>query len=350
MKLIVLVLCLIIMASGYTYVSSPATEYQSIFNLEENGPWIGADVFTSVPAGTDGFLWLLGDTLTGTVSNNQRHITGMPRNSIAMMYPWRNQLPHLEFHIRKDPNNVNSGFFTPKDTKSWFWPISGVYLQNDNKLYLFAYYVYNNGTGSFGFAFHGTALITISNPMSSPDTWQYTYTQIPGTSNDLLWGTASVIEGQYLYLLGFNTAGSILSRISITNLQSSAWTQLEKWSHQTPNAPNPSWNLQPQGSLVTLFEKIPETTIQLHSTLLKYFVLNIEIFTSQIKISWSDQLTGPWSNWEVIYTIPAPWNDTADGVFTYAPKSHPELTTRVNEIILTFASNALKKSNIYMII
>jgi hypothetical protein len=100
-----------IAASGYQYTSSAASEFQYIFNLETNGPWIGADVFTSVPTGTDGFLWLLGDTFTGSISNNQRHITGMPRNSIAIMYPWRNQLPHLDFSIHSTPNNPNSGFF-----------------------------------------------------------------------------------------------------------------------------------------------------------------------------------------------------------------------------------------------
>jgi hypothetical protein len=286
-------------------------------------------------------LWLLGDTLTGTISNNQRHITGMPRNAIAIMYPYLNQLPHLDFFIRSTPNNPNSGFFTPEDTQSWFWPISGIYLEN--KIYLFAYYVYANGTGAFGYSFHGSTVITITNTTTPPAQWDYTYTQIPGTSNDLIWGTAAILaEDQYLYLLGCNAADTFVSRISSANLQSGNWAQLEKWSHLARNSPNPSWNIQPQGSLVSLFEKIPETTIQFHPNIQRYFVLNIEIFTSEIKIIWSDQITGPWSSWEVIYNIPAPWNDTANGVFTYAPKSHPELMTRQNEIMLTYASNAQK--------
>jgi len=210
-----------------------------------------------------------------------------------------------------------------------------------DNLYLFAYYVYKNGTGSMGFAIYGSAVITVLNAVYSPDMWNYTYTLMPGTTGDLCWCSAVVLEDPYLYILGFNGTGAILGRISTDNVESGDWTQLEKWSYETPNSPNPSWNLQPQGPFVSLFEKITETTIQYHPNILKYFVLNIHYFTYEIKISWSDGLTGPWSDWEVIYSIPAPWNDSANGVFTYAPKSHPELATRWYEIILTYASCAL---------
>jgi len=260
----------------------------------------------------------------------------MPRNAIAMMYPWSNSLPYLDFHIRKDPKNVNSGFFTPNETDSWFWPISGVSYQD--KIYLFAYYVYNNGTGPFGFAFHGTAVITVTNVTANPDQWEYSYYQIPGTDNNLLWGTAALLEDTYVFLLGTNSGSTILSRIRVEYLQLGNWSKLEKWS-KLPNSPNPFWNIE--GTPVSIFEAIPETTLQYNQLLQKYFVLNIKFMTSQILITWADHVTGPWSDWEVIYNIPAPWNDSTNA-FCYAPKSHPELTTKTNEIILTFASNAFK--------
>jgi len=189
-----------------------------------------------------------------------------------------------------------------------------------------------------GFAFHGAVVITVSNVNMQPDSWHYTYQLIPGTNNTLIWGSATLVEAEYLYLLGWNQSVSTLSRITIDNLQSGSWNTLQIWSYLSPDSKVPSWNVSPQGGYATLFEKIPETTIQFHPTLRKYFVLNIEFLITDIKIAWSDAITGPWSSWDIIYTIPSPWNDTANNVFCYAPKSHPELTKVANEIILTYAS------------
>jgi len=176
--------------------------------------------------------------------------------------------------------------------------------------------------------------------LDNPDSWKYNYIVIPNTNNDLLWGSATIVIDDYLYLLGFYKEGTILSRLLLSNVVADRWDLLEKWSYQNAGTRSPSWNITPEGELVSLFPKIPETTIQYHPYVSKYFVLDIPFGGTDIMISWSDTITGPWSKWESIYKIPYPWNDLKDGNFCYAPKSHPELTKAPNEIILTYANNA----------
>jgi hypothetical protein len=52
-------------------------------------------------------------------------------------------------------------------------------------------------------------------------------------------------------------------------------------------------------------------------------------------------ILGPWSPWRVIYDIPKPYNNTKL-FFCYAPKSHPELALLGNELIVSYANNALQ--------
>jgi len=129
-------LFLMLRTLGYTYHSTPATDYQPLFQLQQNGPWLGSDVFTSIQINSS-YLWLLGDTFTGTIVNNQRVIKAMPRNAIAMM---NTPGSSLQYHIRYDPDIKNGAFFTPSNTTYWFWPVSGVLIKD--KVYLFSYYVY----------------------------------------------------------------------------------------------------------------------------------------------------------------------------------------------------------------
>jgi len=73
----------------------------------------------------------------------------------------------------------------------------------------------------------------------------------------------------------------------------------------------------------------------------KYYILHIEFMGYDVKISFANAITGPWSPWQLIFNIPPPWNNATLGVFDYAPKVHPELAANDREIIVSFASNTV---------
>jgi len=271
--------------------------------------------------------------------DNYRNFTAMPRNAVALMTTSETDKTSamlrdsMQFFIRRDEKNKNSGFFTPVQQSDWFWPICG--LSHGGKIFIFAIEAYANGTGPFGFAFRGTAVITVDNPSVNPLDWTYTYKLIPGTNNDVNFATALLVENDYAYIFGTNLVGTVLSRIKLEDLSSGNLQKLEKWAGTS----SPAWTLDPSQPLVPLFEKIPETTVQYFPYVSKYFVLQIPFFGDKILISWADKVEGPWSSWEVIYEIPFPWNDSSHGIFCYAPKSHPEMAKAANEIIFTYANN-----------
>jgi len=90
---------------------------------------------------------------------------------------------NLNYHIRINQTNENGGFFTPDSSEHWYWPVNGMLhvissssiwrdmlgILIDNTLYIFAYNVYADGGGPFGFAFQGTTVIRVSNPHSTTD-------------------------------------------------------------------------------------------------------------------------------------------------------------------------------------
>lgn len=122
---------------------------------------------------------------------------------------------------------IHGGFFSPPNVTHFLWPIAGITAQN--QLFVFAFNVYNTGTGQFGiinndnrksadlstdFAFNGTTLVHVPDPQQQPQQWTYTTHYMPHTNNDLTWIAVTQPVDGYLYLLGSaSNHGAVLSRI-----------------------------------------------------------------------------------------------------------------------------------------
>lgn len=80
------VLSIITTTHTFSFSATPASDLQPLFSIA--APYLGADVSTSfnIPSlGPSFFLWLHGDTLTGTFARGARSVSGMPRNSVGVL-------------------------------------------------------------------------------------------------------------------------------------------------------------------------------------------------------------------------------------------------------------------------
>ena len=131
---------------------------QNVF-AARNSSWLGADVATSIPIYDNNnkiqhYVWLFGDTLFGSFSSitGKREVSSMPRNSIGIMKPndqSKQIISDIKFYINLNvshPKSIHTGLFSPKNGSNWLWPVSGVFY--DQKLYLFAWEVFNIASGS----------------------------------------------------------------------------------------------------------------------------------------------------------------------------------------------------------
>jgi len=272
-----------------------------------------------------------------TSKKYQRDIKIMPRNSIGFMTV-RNGIPisEMKFYWRFDNKYPeHGGYFTPTNTSHFLWPIHGIMIQNS--LFSFSWDVYDTGGGQFGFAFNGTTVTVVLDTSVDPAKWQYSLFHIPHTDNDLNFASASILEGNYLYLLGQRKQDAVLARISTQDLLNYSFDKMEYY--QVCDNKN-CWDLWPGSSaLASLFTNGPsETTIQYHPYLQSWFLLTFDYFGDTIvRIKMAKELTGPWSDSQEIYKIPPPWNQSP--IFCYAIKSHPEFMKNQNEIIFSFMSN-----------
>jgi len=273
----------------------------------------------------------------------RRDFNTMPRNSIGLLnVSWFQPSTEIQDVIKFNFSNVNSGFWTPSKNTDWYWPCIGAMVENE--LFVFAYQVYTVGSGQWGFAFRGTAVIHVRNPTASPREWISDAQLLKYSNNTLNWATAVTIVEDYLYLFGdSNEKNTVLSRIKLVDVILDNWDAMEFWANISGTT---QWSSDPSvvpNQLATVLDtRISEATVQFHTYLNKWFILNVEFLATTILIATADELEGPWSSWSPVYELPAPYNET-NIIFCYAVKAHPEFALP-HEIVFSFMSNTFNVS------
>jgi len=268
--------------------------------------------------------------------NGDRNISIMPRNSVGLLNMSTNGdfQSTISFFWHFDTQNTqHGGFFSPTNQTTWFWPTAGIVVEDN--LFVLAYEVYMLGNGQWGFAFIGTSIIHVTSSLEDdPFTWQYYATHIPTTENQLNYATAITKSGHYVYLVGnYNNQNTILSRIRDNALLKDELDLMEYYLNDGSWGPFSSAD-----QLFTLFSPAQsEATINFNTYMNLYYMIILDPFSTKVNIRTAPQITGPWTDEQLIYEIPAPWSDPE--VFCYATKAHPEFQQENNEILFTFMSN-----------
>jgi hypothetical protein len=371
--------CLAAINSSVPSSTGPAFSSTSAMNMNfpYQAGWLGADSAYSIPLGGGRDLWLFGDTFVGNRSAaTRRHRTGMPRNSVGIA---RCKSGHCSMRY------YWAGMYTPTPrsffdtgTADWYWPMDGFVWKG--KLYLALMQMHAQGSGAFGFAFSGVALVTIPNYTAPPNQWHVSYqtvlngaTAIPGPSIVVEQGDdgnpypADPDGAAYAYFFTYVATGSstrytALTRLPLASLARAAQSG-GRWQYLSSSGWTP-WTtpaVLPANAVHVMDAGPTELTVRYHpaprgksGTWLAVMPSTV-YFDKRGVYSISTSLNGPWPAPATLYVYPEMQNSNPNytpNVFCYADKEHPELESP-GSLTFTYACNSivedevLKNMNLY---
>ncbi|MFP4647193.1 MAG: hypothetical protein ACLFN4_06180 [Candidatus Acetothermia bacterium] len=297
--------------------------------------WLGADAATSVPVTPDHYVWLFGDTILGENQNGIRNYSEFIHNTIGVTRRNANgKFEQIEKFYRQTKGNVEA-IFPSEEEGEFYWPLVGTVV--DSSLLIAASRVSTENDG--GFKILGTTFFLVDNPLDIPPQWEYEKSYLP-KEEDTIWGTALVAEEEWVYVFGQRGTGldseTVLSRIRIEDAATGNW---EKRLHYVDR----DWKTNSKPQTLEGLPGTSETTIQ-YNSFFGWYCLQIPPLGNDVHLFTAEEITGPWRDQGSVYAIPSPWSTekTENGkqVFiTYAAKSHPELASEENEIVLTYNIN-----------
>ena len=294
--------------------------------------WIGSDVAHSIPLGNGKSAWLFGDTFIGSVANGVRQAgAAFINNTIGIQDTAIPPPAGMTFFWGAGP----SSFFPyqPGTPGNFYWPTNGVML--DGNLFLFAYSVIS------GLNLANTTMIRVTNPLAPPASWVWT-AQDFGIGNGKGFHSAIHAEGDHVYFLGYASASGV-NHATLARMQRSQLAggelggSLEYW---TNTGTGPAWSAS-SASLVPLFAPAnTESGIHHEPSWGLYFTCIYTPASPAIYITCAPALTGPWSDPIHVYDVPEHQLVSFD-IWSYAVRPHPELSTAVGELVITYATNSV---------
>ena len=324
-------------------------------NASNTNTWIGADVGSSIKLTENKYIWIFGDTLLGSVSDKSRIYNTMFHNSVGTTHC--NAASASCQKIQKYQGDAVSGVFTLDSPNQYFWPTAGSQL--NSKLFLNGYNI-NSETADSPTSSGGTSFVLVDNPMQPPSHWHYQIYSVPNTDINLNWAAAAVKQGDWLYIFGTKKTenktaayNTVLARITLHNAENAKWSEMEYWLGQS------QWSKTFSSSdALASISGLPGTTETSigYNDYFKWYTVQIpSAFGYQAHFYTASNLTGPWVDQGVIYTIPKRWNstgvtDTSKFFITYAAKVHPEFASSNQEVVFTYNINTLDLKSIVTLI
>lgn len=310
--------------------------YDTLFQPQQRG-WLGADGAASIPLDDKHTLWIFGDTTLGTQRGGKRE-GPMVNNTIAIQDRTGGAPGTVAYHWDFTDNLPGSFFHDGYDAPHWFWPGTGVMY--NGRLFLFLTKVSRgDGDAGFGFKTIGCVLFRVENPMAPPTAWQMHQTDLGLGDDHFNINAAALIEGDYLYLLGYSDPGNkpadrvaILARLPLAALTASEPAKsLEYWSE------GDAWKAD-RAALKPLFRPgQTETSLQYDPVRRRYIAVVLQPFQPDMCLVSAESLTGSWTEPQKVYDIPD--YKINNLVHAYAGRSHPELAASPDELIITYVSN-----------
>jgi hypothetical protein len=339
-----------------TFAPSPGAQFLvDPYPEREGRSWLGADVASSIRIDRDRYLWIFGDTLLGSVSDDCEQ----PR-----LYCDRKVEPGTMIHnsvgIAERGEDGSFGriakywpeegdFFPSGIPGEFFWPLSGA---NVDGVVLIAV---NHHSAASGLAPVGNSLLRIANPTSEPDDWNVETLSLPnfrpldGPPPGLVWTTALVHLDPYLYIFGLLGNGlgarTVLARIPASEAGSGSWAPRPEYL-QRDSGGRLHWTREFAPDRLHPVRGLPgtsEATVQ-YSPGTGWFTYQIPPLEFEIRLFTSTNLEGPWRDRGAVYELPPPWptgqrpdctpiGPACRAYIAYAAKSHPELAPPGDRIV-----------------
>lgn len=343
---IILIMAANLSASQVQIKAEALPEYDALFRRTSG--WTGADGDYSVALNEKLTLWLFSDTFVGDVEDNRRTNATLINNSVALQHI-DNSKP-VEFFYNTNAEDKPCALITPDDGRGYFWLFAGTHTSRG--LYVFLTRVERNDEHpAFPFRTFGMALGHVPNPTESPSNWRVRQTQVPfckfTNKGALLFGSATLKDGDYVYIYGFDSFGRDSSGAP-THSMVVARAPEDKLGDFN------SWRFLSGGKWIAnatrcdrLIDTIPTECSVSYIPGIKQFAL---VYTDggifgKIMVRLADKPQGPWGEPIMVYDCPdKDWHEQA---YSYASKGHPELSKNPNELIVTYATNSTKFEDLF---
>jgi hypothetical protein len=334
------VLPLLVLGSGaYAFASDvPCTPAFPLQTGEMHG-WMGADAAYSIPLGDGRDLWIFGDTLEGTKRVVENSIPMMVRNSVGVSTCSASGRWQIQYSIRRDGKGEPADFFAAQHPHTWYWAMDGFRAGADVWVTLLCLRA-TNDQSAMGFATCGSDLAKIASPGPDPQQWKITYFPLVDDGAHAYPSATTVIDGSDVDLFALDEQGArplIAARIPLSGLdrprQNLEYLAADgKWTN----------GFEPANAKPIMTPGISELSIRYHPELKRWLAVMFVPggLSRDIIVRSAPAATGPWSDGQVIYSVPemkpeSPGYDK--DTFCYAAKEHPEFEH--HDLLFTYVCN-----------
>lgn len=335
----------VFLLSLFLWPSSARAQCKAAFPLEPGKAmgWQGGDAAYSIPLPDGRDVWIFGDTLYGP----ERVITGHdPRqvhNSLGISTCTHGRW-NMEYIIKRDAEGNARSYFSPSDSKHWYWALDGFY--SDGSLWVTLLCIRHATQAqpwAMDFETCGSDLAQISHLQRDPQQWKVTIRPLVADGAHAYPSATTVVYDGYAYLFALYEHGNrplLVTRIPLTKLTEPA-ANLEylatdgTWKH----------GFDPAHAKEVMARGSTELSIRYHPELHQWVAVMFDPswFSDKVLLRTAPTLTGPWSEGDVIYRVPemqsGPKRDK--NVFCYAGKEHPELESGAKNVVFTYVCNTM---------
>jgi len=325
-------------AENKGFVVEKIPQYKAFFKRKEG--WTGADGDYTVTLSKNKILWLYGDTWVGKIENGKHIDSMMVNNSIAIQQGKDPENAKIEFYWKKDKKGKHRAFITPADGKGWYWFYDGVRVKNG--LYLFLMQIDRTDEKSaFSFKSIGNWVAHVSNPDDPPEKWKIKQHKIPFSTfseNSLRqFGSAIMKHEDYVYIYGVEEERkekALKRYMIVARARSGLMGNFDSWEFYTEKG----WGDDYKNCKRILDDIANEYSVSYLPEMKKFILIFSESGLSPWVVMSSSKIpNGLWKKPERIYKCPE-FNEKK-GIFCYAAKAHPQLSTSKNELIISYITN-----------
>jgi len=303
-------------------LAAPALDFNSLFERKGDG-WTGGDGTVSVLLPDGRTVWLFGDTLLGTVSDDNTRSADTPfiRNSIVVQNGTR--LKTLPRFTGGEP----TAFFKPSSAEQWFWPGHGAV--DGNQLDIFLHRFEQTGPGLWDWRCVGTDLASVSLPSLALNG-----IQPAPPANGIMYGVCLLQADAYIYIYGTadrnHPKEAHLARAPTGRIHG-PWTYFS----------GTSWSDQPTASRSILAGVSTQYSVIQSGRYFYLFTMDGRTaFSNIIVIYRASQPHGLWQGPLTVYQAP----EANTRVAAYNPFAHPQFSEE-NHLLLSYNLNHISDPN-----
>jgi hypothetical protein len=315
------------------------------FPLEPGKPmgWQGADAAYSIPLPDGRDVWIFGDTLYGTDRVVQGHDPRQVHNTLGISTCDASGNWHLNYVIKHDKKGQAQSYFSPSDPNHWYWALDGFAANGDLWVTLLCIrHAKQPGPWAMDFETCGSDLAQVSHLDRDPQNWKVTIRPLVADGVNAYPSASTVVHDGYAYLFALYESGArplLATRIPLSGL-TSPQKNLQYLSSDGTWMPG----FDPAKAKPVMEKGSSELSIRYHPSRKEWaaVLLKPEGFSDQVILRTAPDLSGPWTEGEVLYHIPEmqPGPHRDKNVFCYAGKEHPEFESS-HDLVFTYVCNTM---------